>query len=287
MARYDFQQVTVPAAGGDVSANGINDKGQIVGTYITQIPFDPYPQTFLETNGSVSAVPLPFSGQQAGNAINNLGQIAGTEGDAIVGINGFLWSPDGTIQKVSSVTQGSPSGLFDEAHGLNDRGQVVGTDFADFQHHEGFLWDQGKMSFLQYPGAVFTDAMGISDTRTIVGFYSAGTLPDGTATPNHPFIDRNGHFSEIKVPGAASSEANGISPDGLEIVGTFQDAAGHSHGWTDIFRHISKVNVPGARDTWVNGVNDLGQLVGAYSAAGDPAKHGFVATPDLSHFLTS
>jgi len=284
MTKYNFQQISVQGDTGGTVASGINDEGQISGWSVPG-GYNIYPHSFVDTNGSMvpltSSSPVFMSGQAAAAGINNEGQISGTQGSSPVGIRAFLWAPDKTAQTFSSVPTAT-YGTLSHGGGVNDLGQVVGSNdaFNGFNGHNSFLWQAGKMSFLQYPGATFTDARGISDDGTIVGYYSAARLPNGSSAPNHPFVDTNGHMTAIMVPGAVSAEANAISPDGRQIVGTYQDSAGHNHGWIDRAGRIQTLDMPGATDTSLLGLNDFKQIVGSYVTAGDPVQHGFVATPD-------
>src|SRR5690242_15543151 len=140
MPQYRFQKLTVQDAGGDVNAHGINDRGDVVVSYLTKNQFDPYPDTAIDHDGTVTKVPLTNPGEHDGYGINNLDDVAGSQGDAMSGISGFLWSPNGTAR---TIGQPNFSGVFDNARGVNDFKQVVGTDYAG--HHKGFLWQNGQM----------------------------------------------------------------------------------------------------------------------------------------------
>src|SRR6516162_8884849 len=89
---YAFSTLDVPGASfafGLLNANGINDSGQIVGTYgggagINGFLLDQGRYTTLDVPGANSG----YDGTQA-NGINALGQIVGSYGDAAGNLHGF------------------------------------------------------------------------------------------------------------------------------------------------------------------------------------------------------
>lgn len=92
-------------------------------------------------------------------------------------------------------------------------------------------------------------------------------------------------FSPIDVPGAKDTFAAGINDLGT-IVGSFEDKAGHLHGFVDNAGHFSKVDVPGAAWTEITGINNLGQMVGDYGSSSGSARGfldswGHISTIDM------
>ena len=76
-------------------------------------------------------------------------------------------------------------------------------------------------------------------------------------------------YHEFDVPGSTSTQAFGIN-DLDEVVGSYVDAAGKTHGFSltspttnGQFRTID--DPQGIGNTIVNGVNDKGQIVGFYT----------------------
>src|SRR6266849_729184 len=72
-------------------------------------------------------------------------------------------------------------------------------------------------------------------------------------------------FVTVDFPGAVLTTANEIANNG-DIVGTFDDASLHRHGY--LFRNgtFTQIDFPDAILTNVTGVNDDGDLVGRYTA---------------------
>src|SRR5207248_9951570 len=74
-------------------------------------------------------------------------------------------------------------------------------------------------------------------------------------------------FTTIDVPDSTLTNANGNSPH--EVVGSFDDADGHTHGFVLTRDGFTQVDVPGAWFTTVNGLNAAGGVTERYR--GDPA----------------
>jgi probable HAF family extracellular repeat protein len=64
-------------------------------------------------------------------------------------------------------------------------------------------------------------------------------------------------FTNIDVPGATLTEAYGINAAG-QIVGHFQDATGHTHGFLKDGATFTTIDVPGALYTEAHGINTAG-----------------------------
>lgn len=123
---------------------------------------------------------------------------------------------------------------------------------------------------IDVPGATFTRAYGINDTRQIVGDYldSSGRL--------YGFRLSGGRFTKINVPGSdGTTDARGISDNGL-IVGQYE--ASLIYGFLRQSGSYTKIQYPFAQLTFARGVNHAGQVVGYYvkNILHDPRKHGFV-----------
>jgi len=90
---------------------------------------------------------------------------------------------------------------------------------------------------------------------------------------------RSFDFSEIVIPGATLTNAQGINPAG-DIVGIYRDAGGRTHGFLLSKGEITTIDFPGAASTEARGISPDGDIVGAYRVAGEPAVnvHGFLLT---------
>ena len=83
-------------------------------------------------------------------------------------------------------------------------------------------------------------------------------------------------FSEIVIPGATLTNAQGINAAG-DIVGIYRDAGGRTHGFLLSKGEVTTVDFPGAAATEARGIGPGGEIVGTYRIAGEPAVniHGF------------
>jgi uncharacterized membrane protein len=167
-----------------------------------------------------------------------------------------------------------------------------------------------------FPGARYTEALGINNSTTIVGGYFDGSVTHGfvlkqdryttfdvpvpgnvTTAPNgindggdivgfyqtpfapvltHGFILQGSVLTTLDFPGAIFSDAIGINNLG-EIVGRFVDASGTSHGFLRNRDVFITIDVPGASNTVPWGINDLGEISGSYTGS-DGRTHGFLKT---------
>jgi len=192
---------------------------------------------------------------------------------------------------------------------------VVGwyTDSNSIPH--GFELASGKFTTVDVPGAMWTRALSVNSSGTIVGAYADsggkihGFLDDhgqGTFTPldypgatqteiNHivnlrymagSFVDSSGveHGvqgaagilgSAIDFPGAGLTSANGVN-DAVNIAGYYGSPGGPFHGYSLIGGQFQTVDFPGATDTRCNSINDSLEIVGQYTDSTGRV-HGFIA----------
>jgi probable HAF family extracellular repeat protein len=240
---YVYTTLDVPG-GFNTQPFGINDTGQIVGSY-GSTPGSFSSHGFLLSGGNYKTLDVPGAAYTVANGINNAGQIVG-------GYSGGSFLLSGG----SYTSLGVPG----KASGINDAGQIVGTVPATKAY--GFLFSNGTTTGIYVPGSFGTEAIGINDAGVIVGSYY-----DGRA--DHGLLVSNGTYTTLNVAGFAS----GINNAG-EIVG--------SEGFGGSFLlsggRLTTINVPGSEFTDAVGINDLGEIVGYYQDASG-AYHGFLADP--------
>jgi uncharacterized membrane protein len=85
-------------------------------------------------------------------------------------------------------------------------------------------------------------------------------------------------YTTIDVPGATSTNAQGINSRG-DIVGGYVDSSGN-HGYLLSEGVFTKIDYPGAAYTDARGLNARGEVVGGYRMPGEPAvnTHGYLRT---------
>src|SRR5207247_2449435 len=103
------------------------------------------------------------------------------------------------------------------ARSVNDASQIVGYNGSP---SHGFLYDDGSVTTIDYPGAARTFPIGINNSGTIVGAYQT----DQT----HGYLYSGGTFTTLDDPlGVGSTEAIAINNNGDLIVGTYETGGRH------------------------------------------------------------
>ena len=162
------------------------------------------------------------------------------------------------------------------ANDINDHGQIVGqiTDPNGGAH--GFMYNNGVLCQIDYPGASGTNIIGINNLGQMVGMFTTLTATLGL------FYDR-GTFGQLAFPGAGNlTIANAIN-DRAEIVGVFQDSSNVGHGFLYKANQYQQLQVPGTKQTIVEAINASGQIVGAYPDA--KGTHGFAYLENVGAFI--
>ncbi len=193
---------------------GMNDLGQFVGYTAgptVGFSYDIQTQTFTTINvpGSVATYPT---------AINNKGEIVGHVqttrgvGFALIGSNYKYIVPPGA--RDSTVL------------GLSSSGKLVGYVSSASNPYQNFITLQGTFAHLTIPNAPSAVIQGLNPTGTaFVGYYqpSSGVYAG--------FLYQNKILTALQFPGSTQTFALGVNTAG-EVVGTFFDAGGASHGFT-------------------------------------------------------
>src|ERR1700686_3928308 len=149
--------------------------------------------------------------------INDAGQIVGLIFDSSATVTGSFLYTNGNYLALSPWSISPPI-----ATGINDAGQIVGSDNSD-----GFFYSGGNYTALQYPepgGVVWTGAEGINDAGQIVGSYRTNVV--------HGFLYSSGSYITLDDPlattiatGFDGTMARGINDAG-QIVGNYYDING-------------------------------------------------------------
>ena len=213
-----------PGSTGLTYVVGLNDAGQVAGNaYIggTAMPFfwDPAnPNTYVTFS-------VPGGTSPSARAMNASGQIAGIYTDSKTNqAFGFLRNSDGSFSTFTIV------GNFQlQVNAINKWGTIVGNSFDEI--------DSSSDLYLRYSGGgkkfVFGASRGglapiaINDNGIVVGTDFGGDTQYGNAFS----VDRSLTLTLIPVPySAQGTTANAVSISG-QIVGTYIDDNGASHGW--------------------------------------------------------
>ena len=253
-------------------AYGVNSTGQVAGGSGSTLQLL-QPEAFRWQNGAMTGLGVSNGGQA--NAINDSGQVAGTDGFNS-GYRAFLWQNGNFTYMGSFGTQYQVSLAYD----LNNAGTVVGTsateeilpEFGPLYH--AYVWQNGVMSDLGVlPNQTESAAMAINGLGQVVGI--ADHIEEVTyhELSRKSFLYDNGNLIPLNVPGEHNS-ATDINDVG-QIVGFMQTNVGATNNAyiyengvaTDLNSLIPSGS--GLHITLANAINNSGQIVGtAVDAAG-------------------
>jgi probable HAF family extracellular repeat protein len=250
---------------GTVTAEGINDSGEITGIFATSSGEE---HAYIYSNGNVTDLGALTGGRNSyGLAINNNGQVTGWSDAAAGGPYGFLYS-NGTMVNIGTLSTGGTADALPTD--INNNGQVVGnSEVANTGYEHAFLYTGGAMVDLgALPGQSFSSAQGINESGQVVGWSS----PGGGIL--YAFLYSAEKMTDIGGPGsfATSINDNGQVAGYFSVGGGAMDAFLYSNGsLTDIG---ALPGPPGDINTRALAISDSGQVVG-WSVASDGSYHAF------------
>ena len=224
----------------------------------------------------------PFYGalHTKAHGINNLSQLVGTgkEGEPNFYTHAALWpNKDTEAIDLGFLGQGIPLN-YSEAYGVNDLSHVVGNGaIGSFIH--GFLWRNGQMTDLgALSGQVASEARAINNTGLIAG--KSNIFPVvweyDTANPN-----RAPRIQQLPIPAGFFSATTTAVNDSGDVVGYAGSPNIDSHAI--LWRNGMAIDLgvwPGGHYSVANGINNLGQIVGTGTVAGDNLDHALMWTVD-------
>jgi hypothetical protein len=165
-----------------------------------------------------------------------------------------------------------------EGIAINDAGTaLVQADNGGFPE-VSYMYDNGTLTNIAYPGASQTQVFDINNRDQIIGEYLTGS---GFPPVFQSFIYAKGSYTTIQTPSGQPVFATNINDAG-EVVGSYFDSSG-SHGFTYLNGRFNKIEFPGATGTQVFNVNNRGTLTGIYTDASGATK-GFI--DNQGHFST-
>ena len=138
-------------------------------------------------------------------------------------------------------------------NGINNKGDMVGLLTGD----NSFLYKDNSYYDLKYPGASMTIALDLNDNGIVVGYYKENLT--GTV---HAFMYENGTFIQLEVPGFKGTIfATGINDAG-QITGQYWTGTGYASYVRETNGSYRTITVPGIPNVLMKDVNDKGQFVG-------------------------
>src|SRR5262249_9583375 len=148
----------------------INSAGDTAGFYVDA---NDMVSGFTRIKGAFATANAPSTQFNQILGLNNLGELAGysstdPEGETLQ--RAFVRQTNGAYTYLPM-----PSGTTNsQATGINDSHTVCGFYVDANDNNHGFVYSNGKLSTLDYPGSAFTQALGINNWGQIVGQYQDG-----------------------------------------------------------------------------------------------------------------
>jgi probable HAF family extracellular repeat protein len=253
--------------GGNSEATAINDAGEVAGWSASPDGTSIHAFFWSAATGSVDlGIPPDGHPQSYGSAINDVGEVIGTNGNPSYGVSlrCFRWT------QTSGMTQSNILyGCSQYQHGINHRGQIIGSNVqghAAIWQPDGSIQDLGTLS-----GDFASSALSINRAGHVVG-YSRPTATVGLQrsffwTPTGGIIDI-GRLP--KYPNVRSI------PYGINNRNQVVGENGAAYLWS---KTIGIVEVQGANYPAYGSLNDAGQFLGTQPPV--------LATPIMHVTLTS
>jgi probable HAF family extracellular repeat protein len=213
---------------GNVSAAGINDNGDIVGT-------SQYPPGSSNASGPFvyyhsDTTELPLNGFAVGG-INDVDRIAGEAVDLSTGPQAVVWSKDGGVQIL-------PSNAFAMATAISNDGDVVGNVDNGHADNAAVVWSSRPSWHMTALGTLWADptlpdyatstAAGINGLSHITGSSTAGTGTDPHSAVFfgvHAFLYKAGKMMDL---GALALSGNGSDDSEGTAINDFDQVVGVS-----------------------------------------------------------
>jgi probable HAF family extracellular repeat protein len=277
---YSAKQIPELAGGPfrSFTAAAINNKGEVTGEAVL-LETETLAAAFLYNGTTIGGISTPPSHVNAGNALNDKGEVVGTYTGVPVGNflllpHSFLFRSPGVSFALDPRVDGESTAL-----GINDAEHITGsisTGVCTVTFSEGFGCT--SLAGLGDTHAFLDIGLGPTDIGTLGGNFSEGTginehdevVGGSNVTsngPNHVFVYSHGSFHDVGMFKNLSSVGTAINDAG-EIIGTATAPSGtqlgfvHRDGWFERLPGLDggKTSLPG-------GINLQGDVVGTSTVA--------------------
>jgi probable HAF family extracellular repeat protein len=268
-AQYSYTKLMVPGST-FTEASGINNLGQVVGTYIDSVGL---PHGFIYQNGVYTTIDYPSAAHNYAFGINDAGSVVGSFSEVL---------PRGPYS--ATLRENGVWSAYDfpahetDGRDINANGHIVGiyNDGVGTPDH-GFLKIGANYTSIDFPGAPITYVFGLNNATTVTGSFvdNQGQVKG--------FIYSNGNYTQLVFPNATDTIVTDINNNNM-IVG-WKVEAGKTIGFTFSNSKYRPVIVPfaGTTATRARGINDGGTVVGSYIGPLDcQSGCSFMATPSAS-----
>lgn len=200
--RFQLTILASPSDSGTVSANAINDSGQITGVFTDSTVF--LYHAVYWGNPALPPQVITGEGQDAatGFGINASGTIAGSTSE---GFEGFRWNGAGDLQTLPNLTF-----CCGQAHSINDAGIIAGASTIANGAAHAVRWTNGviaDLGTLQGDCCNSSEALSINNSGAMCGY-----------SGNKAVIWSNQQIIDLNAPGDQSNIAVDINNNG-EVAG--------------------------------------------------------------------
>jgi hypothetical protein len=260
---FEFTLLEPPGTGRVVVANGINNRGEVIGHIVPgrdAADFTYY--GFIYSAGHYELIQYPGAAYTTLLSINDRQQIIGSYMENLEG------SPDvyflyerGRFEEVEAP--GKPVAL-------NNRGDIIGHYSDGIDEWVGYLLRNGQIHKIKVPGSSGTFVTGINDHGEVVGGFWTGDLSNPVQGFRYWFGAYE-TFASSDPDAARATLPVGINNRG-QITGTFRHRFGvrgfvYKRGAFTSFVVPESVYCQESIErpgTYVSGINDRGEIVGMW-----------------------
>lgn len=161
------------------------------------------------------------------------------------------------------------------ANGINDDGLVTGYYQEPKSIYHGFVWRDGAVEKVNYPGATSTLLYGVNNRGVAIGYYADTNTTQHAVTYS---VESRTWKTLPEVPGYSQNEGYGINDDGIAVGSAFEGNTSVAWIWDPDARSYSRFAVPRAvpYSTSPSGLNDKGQIAGYFVDASTGFYRGFL-----------